>query len=169
MSHAIGKARPEALRSAPNAQWRGLWAVVMVAVALAAPGASGQSASCVVSTQPLIFGAYDVAATTALTTTARIDVRCALPTSVTLGLQSANPSLGSQMRTMRHSTATDSIVYALFQDVAQSQVWGDGVRQSGRTLRVNGSNSVFVYGVIAAGQDPTVGEYRDALSVLVLP
>lgn len=128
-----------------------------------------QPAGCVISTQPLSFGAYDVAATSATVTTARMDVRCTLPTSFTLGLQSTNPSAGSQMRSMRHTTAADGIAYAIFQDAAQSLVWGDGVRQAGRSMRVSGSTSIFLYGAIPAGQDPVIGEYRDYISVLVLP
>ncbi|MBL8311786.1 MAG: spore coat protein U domain-containing protein [Burkholderiales bacterium] len=131
--------------------------------------AGAQPAGCVISTHPLFFGVYDVAATSTAITTARMDLRCTLPASLTLGLQSANSSAASQMRSMRHTTTIDSIAYALFQDAAQSLVWGDGLRQAGRSLRVSGGTSIFVYGAIPAGQDPAIGEYRDHISVLVLP
>jgi spore coat protein U-like protein len=57
----------------------------------------------------------------------------------------------------------------LFQDAALTRVWGDGTRQAARSIVIAGDTNLFVYGAVAAGQDPAAGEYRDTLTIVVLP
>jgi spore coat protein U-like protein len=128
-----------------------------------------QIQGCTFSAQPLAFGAYDVASTAPLVTTARLEIRCNRSSSLTVGIQSANAAHSGQFRSLRHVASGESLPYMLFQDAALTRVWGDGTRQAGRSIVTTGDTNLFVYGAVAAGQDPAAGEYRDTLTIVVLP
>ncbi len=130
---------------------------------------SAQIQGCSFSAQPLAFGAYDVAATAPLVTTARLEIRCKQSGALTVGIQSANAAHSGQFRSLRHVATGESLPYMLFQDAALTRVWGDGTRQAARSIVITGDTNLFVYGAVAAGQDPAAGEYRDTLTIVVLP
>jgi spore coat protein U-like protein len=145
--------------------------VLIVGVSLVSHGnAHTQTSGCTVTTQPLSFGSYNVDALSPLTTSSKIEIRCASRITITLGIDGGNfaPS-GTSSRQMRHITGSDSLTYNVFQDASMTSVWGDGLRNAGRSFTVNGALSAFAYAMIPAGQDVRFGEYRDALSIVVLP
>jgi len=145
--------------------------VLSVSLSLLCLGnAQAQSSGCNVTTQPLSFGSYNVDALRALTTSSKLEIRCASRQTITLGIDSGSfaPS-GTPSRQMRHISSGDQLTYIVFQDPSMSSTWGDGLRSAGRTLTIRGTLSVFAYAMIPAGQDVSFGEYRDTLSIVVLP
>lgn len=141
----------------------------LAVAAVAVTPVLAQLLGCTLSVQPLAFGAYDVAASAPLITNARMEIRCNQATSLTLGIQSANAVHSGQLRSLRHNATGESLPYMLFQDSSLTRVWGDGTRQPGRSIVTSGNTNLFIYGAIAAGQDPAAGDYRDVLSIVVLP
>lgn len=132
--------------------------------------AQAQVGGCSVTTLPLSFGSYDVSAVAPLVTSSKIEVRCATPTTLTIGIDRGNgaPASGSG-RALRHINHTDVLLYNVYQDASLSLEWGTGMTSAGRALRVATSQTIFAYGALPAGQDVRFGEYRDALSVVVMP
>lgn len=149
----------------------GLFRAFIVGITLVSnSNAHAQTSSCTVTTQPLSFGSYNVDARSALTTSSKIEIRCTSRVTITLGIDGGNFAPGgTSSRQMRHITGSDSLTYNVFQDSSMTSVWGDGLRSAGRSFTVNGTLSAFAYAMIPAGQDVRFGEYRDALSIVVLP
>lgn len=142
--------------------------VVSAACVMLRP-AMAQAQGCALNVQPIAFGAYDVSSPSPLITNARLEIRCNQTTSFSIGIQSANAAHSGQFRSLRHSASGESLPYLLFQDASLTRVWGDGTRQPGRSIVASGTTNLFIYGAIAAGQDPAAGDYRDVLSIVVLP
>ncbi len=131
---------------------------------------AAQAARCSVSTQPLSFGSYAVDAITPLVTSSKVELRCSASTSIVLGIDGGANSPGySASRQMRHQRTNEPLVYNVFQDASLSRVWGDGVHSAARSIIVDKTATVFAFAMIPAGQDVTFGEYRDALSIVVMP
>jgi len=144
--------------------------LVAVLFALATAGAQAQVSGCNVTTVALGFGSYDVSAVSPLITSSRIEIRCASRTTLTIGIDGGNSLAGSTgSRALRHVSSSDVLSYVIYQDTSLSQIWGNGLTSAGRSVVVTGAQTVFAYGVLPAGQDVRFGEYRDALSVVVLP
>ncbi len=147
-----------------------LQALLVATLALATSVAQGQGSACTVTTIPLVFGNYDVSAVAPLVTASKIEVRCAARMTLTLGIEGGNRVAGSSgSRAPRHISAGDTLTYHVYQDSSLSQSWGNGLTAAGRTLTAAAAQTVFVYGVLPAGQDVLFGEYRDTLSIVVLP
>ena len=146
-----------------------LQALAISALCFVVRSAAAQVQGCALNVQPIAFGAYDVSSPAPLVTNARLEIRCNQTTSLNIGIQSANAAHVGQFRSLRHSATGESLPYLLFQDASLTRVWGDGTRQPGRSIVASGTTNVFIYGAIAAGQDPAAGDYRDVLSIVVLP
>lgn len=144
------------------------FACVIAAVVLTT--ADAQVGGCSVTTAPLSFGSYDVSAVSPLVTSGKIEVRCVAPTTLTLGIDGASNVAGiGGGRALRHLTASDMLNYNVYQDAALSVAWGNAMTSAGRTLNVSTTQTVFAYGALPAGQDVRYGEYRDTLSIVVMP
>jgi spore coat protein U-like protein len=145
-------------------------ALVLAFAAMANGAAQAQVNGCTVMVAPLSFGAYDVGATSALVTTSKVDIRCTSATTLTIGFDGGNPpSSAAAARQLRHVNGSDTMSYALYQDATLTAAWGNAVLGTGRTIAVTNTSSAFIYGVVPAGQDVRFGEYRDSLSVVVMP
>jgi spore coat protein U-like protein len=126
---------------------------------------------CTVSASGVAFGIYDPLVPTALTSTATINVSCTLvsnASNITIDLSSgASGSFSS--RTM--SSGTDILSYNLFQDIAQTQIWGDGTGGSteftGKVTPGKPSLTATAYGLLSASQDVGAGSYLDTITVTV--
>jgi spore coat protein U-like protein len=161
------RAAPEnKLKTRMNCQLRILLPSALLSLALQA------HARCDVTATPITFGAYDVFSSTAVRSTATINVTCttggAQLVTVTIG-----PSLGSggfSPRQMRWASGNDRLDYNLYSDAGLTQIWGDGTGVGSpvtvlvdRGRPFNGS----VYGVIPARQNVSAGLYSDSLTVTI--
>jgi len=124
--------------------------------------------SCQLEAGPLTFGSYDPVsnnATIPLDGETILTVTCTkgTPAAIALG-NGANESGG--VRFMK--SGGDSLGYALFQDAARGQPWGD---QTGNMLTLAPSNgdpqSIYVYGRIPPNQDVPIGSYTDSIVATV--
>ena len=135
---------------------------VAIAVALTSPAAG---AACSVNVQGVIFGTYDTFSASNLDSTGNIAVTCDLGTSYTVSLTPGTGSYAS--RTM--TSGGDVLSYNLFVDPTRQVVWGDG---TGGTFTVSGAGTTMavshtVYGRVPSGQNASVGNYSDSITVTV--
>jgi spore coat protein U-like protein len=129
-------------------------------------------AACSVSTNPVNFGNYDVLSSAPDNATGSVTVNCnqAPPPLVTISIGSSPTSGGFDPRMMMHATGNDTISYNFFVDSVYTQIWGDG---SGNTFtkssKVNKNRPwvTTIYGRIPPGQDVSVGNYSDTLTVII--
>lgn len=132
--------------------------------------AQAQVGGCSVTTLPLSFGAYDVSSVGSLVTSSKIELRCANPTTLTIGIDGGNNvNTSGSSRALRHISGNDALIYNVYQDASLSLVWGTGTTSAGRVLSAATTQTIFAYGVVPAGQDVRFGEYRDTLSIVVMP
>lgn len=147
-----------------------VYAHALIVAAIASGAAQAQVNGCTVMVAPLSFGTYDVSAASALVTTSKVDIRCTSATTLTIGFDGGNaPSGAAATRQLRHVNGSDSMSYALYQDATLTAAWGNAMIGTGRTVAVANAASAFIYGVVPAAQDVRFGEYRDSLSVVVMP
>ncbi len=126
--------------------------------------------NCLITTQPLAYGAYDPVGTNAtspLDATAAIQLTCTKGTTAQIGL---DPGANGQ-GTIRRLTngATGFMTYELYQDSGHSVVWtntGSGIVDAGAAPDKN-PRPFTVYGRIAGGQDVIVGNYTDSVVATV--
>ena len=133
-----------------------------IAVAVTSPVAD---AACSLSVQGVIFGTYDTVSATNLDSTGNIAVTCDLGTSYTVSLSPGTGSYAS--RTM--TGGGDALSYNLFVDPTRQVIWGDG---TGGTFTVSGAGTTTainytVYGRVPSGQNASVGNYSDSITVTV--
>ena len=134
--------------------------------------AADTSAACNVSTNPVIFGNYDVFSPVPLDTSGAIIIQCDETPAVKVDI-SIGPSPGSgsfDPRTMGQISGTDSLLYNLYRDTNRSEIWGNG---SGNTftdrknVNRNKPQVVTVYGRIPPLQNVSAGSYTDTLTVTI--
>ncbi len=134
--------------------------------------ASEALALCFVATTPLNFGAYDVFVTTPTDSAGTITVSCTVNTVVTVQI-GISPTSGSfNPRQMKHATLPDLLNYNVYRNAARTSIWGDGTGGTAvqsRLIRPGRPRTWNAFGRIVAGQDVTVGNYTDTLTVTVLP
>ena len=129
-------------------------------------------AACTVSTTPVNFASYDVFSTVPLDTTGTITVDCneSPPPTVIIAIGSSPNSGGFNPRKMILSGGSDLLIYNFYTDSNRTRIWGDG---SGNTYTL--SNRVrrnrpwvsTVYGRIPPGQDVSVDNYNETLTVTI--
>ena len=155
-------------------RWR---RVALLAVLLAAPSlppreparAEPPPGTCTVSATALSFGSYDVFASAPRDATGTVVYRCnqhARDIAITIdsgGAPSFNPR--------RMLNGTEALSYNLYLDAGHSVIWGDGTAGSRAFIERNPRNNrdivLPVYGRIPAGQDVSVGTYRNTVTVTI--
>jgi len=153
--------------------------LAVLAVLLVARAVHAAVTSCTVSATGPAFGIYDPLQGTALTSTGTITTVCVVTShsnTVTLGLSSGYSGNFSarQMSTLVGGT-TYTLNYNLFQNAADTIIWGDGTGGSQIetvTLKRHGNDTTVttnatVYAAIPALQNPLPGSYTDTITVTV--
>lgn len=132
-------------------------------------------AACRVTTTGLNFGAYDVFAAAPRDTSGTVTVACDRnpPTDVTVSIGASSTSGGFQPRQMLRAAGTDRMNYNLFTSPSMGTVWGDGSAGTSTVLlrKVNRNRpaAATIYGRIPPGQNVSVGNYTDTLTVTITP
>ena len=131
------------------------------------------AAVCTVSTAPVDFGSYNVLLTAATDTESSITVDCneAPPATVTISIGPSPNSGGFEPRQMKLSGGSEVINYNLYTDSGRTQIWGDG---NGSTFTL--TDMVFkrepwlatIYGRIPPGQNVSIGNYSETLTVTIV-
>ena len=138
---------------------------------LASSASAAILGDCSVSAGGVAFGVYDASVPTPLTSTGTISVSCTLVTNaspVTIDL-SSGASGSFSTRTM--SNGIDILNYNLFQDIAQTMIWGDGTggstRFSAKVTPGRPTLTATIYGLLPASQDVGAGSFLDTITVTV--
>jgi spore coat protein U-like protein len=121
-------------------------------------------AACVVSTQPVLFGDYDVFVAVDLDGVGNIQVTCDNPSdNYIIGM---NTGFGSfAQRTMRFGG--HSLNYNVFTDAARSTIWGDGSLSTATVSGIGLLSNITIYGRVPALQNVLIGNYTDNLLVTI--
>jgi spore coat protein U-like protein len=127
------------------------------------------SPSCIVSTVPVAFGAYDPSATLATDTSGSVSVTCTVGTAYSIALDAGeNPATPGNAATRRMlANGSSHLGYVLYLDAAHATIWGDGnngtsVNPIAASHTGDGTaQSHTVYGRIPAGQYVEAGAYAD--------
>lgn len=156
--------------------------VFVFVLALVLAPAAGAATLCRLATAGgIAFGPYDVLSAAPLDTLLAFDVACDRsggPPGVTLVVrlgQGANGTSVDNRRMLHLGASGDLLAYGLYRDVSRTSVWGfsDGVDTVTRSLTVpnnsSASTTFTIYGRIPAGQNVTVGPYRDSVQITVTP
>lgn len=115
----------------------------------------------------LVFGAYDPFAAAPLDSTSQLVFQCTPAPRLRISLDAGGSgSFGA--RELR--SGGEVLRYNLYLDAARTVVWGDGTGGSsvGPDVVVRGAGGMttaYVFGRIAAGQDPAPGAYTDTIRV----
>ena len=125
--------------------------------------------ACTVAAMPMVFGQYDPLRHQDFVTVGMLQYRCSgTPRRLTIGL-TAGKSGSFKRRRMGHGK--DGIIYNLYLDAANTQVWGDGTSgfqaYSVNSPPPNTEVSIPVYGRVFADQKASAGTYQDNVSVVV--
>ncbi len=125
--------------------------------------------ACVVSATPVLFGTYNPVGA-ASTATGVLTVSCTPTTSYTTALN-AGTGAGATVasRKMTGLTATNTLAYALYQDLAHTVNWGNtpGTDTPAAVTGTGLPQNVNVYGQIAAGTTGAFDTYTDTVTVTV--
>lgn len=125
--------------------------------------------SCAVTAAPLVFGAYDPAAGTAINGSNTLVVLCTTGTPYTVALGVGNgPGATVATRKMGNLLNSDLLNYTLYQNAARSTQWGStvGTDTLAATAAIPAS-TINVYGQIFSGQNVSAGAYTDTVNVTV--
>lgn len=131
---------------------------------------SAQAITCTISTVGVVFGSYDVFATTPLDSTGSVTYTCSnvLGATITIDLSRGNASTFQPRQLRKGST---SLNYNLYRDAGTSQIWGDGtggsVRYGPVTPAENSATTVTIFGRIPARQDVSIGSYSDTITATI--
>jgi spore coat protein U-like protein len=145
---------------------RTIWTLTVSAVGIAVAATSPSAgAACSLNVQGVIFGTYDTFSASNLDSTGNIAVTCDLGTSYTVSLSPGTGTYASR----RLASGGDVLSYNLFVDPTRQVIWGDG---TGGTFTVSGAGittavNYTVYGRIPSGQNASVGNYSDSITVTV--
>ena len=151
----------------------------LLATLLVAPATHAAVSSCTVSATGLAFGTYNPMQGTALASTGTVSTVCVVTSHTNTITISLSPGYSGnftarQMTTLVGGTSY-TLNYNLYQDAADSIIWGDGSGPSMLdtvTLTRHGNQNTIttnstVYGQIPALQDPVPGAYTDTITVTV--
>jgi spore coat protein U domain-containing protein, fimbrial subunit CupE1/2/3/6 len=159
------------MRIAARNRPRRLLTCAALALAVVPVAHAASITACTVTATNVVFGTYTPLQAAALTSAATISIACTGVTgrnTVTVDL-SAGASGSYTTRTLIIGTA--KLNYNLYQDAANTEIWGNGTGSStvaSATIRkaVPDAN-LTVYGSVAALQDPAPGSYGDSITVTV--
>jgi spore coat protein U-like protein len=131
------------------------------------------STSCILTANPLAFGAYDpinTNATTDLPGTATLSVNCTSGGTGTITIsQGANAATGSTDTTplRRMASGTNYLSYSLYRDNGHTQVWGGPTGTGSGFTGTGTASTVTVYGNVTHGQNVPTGSYSDAVTASI--
>lgn len=139
---------------------------------LSAPLAHAASiTSCTATATSVAFGTYTPLQATVLASTGTITISCTGVTgrnTVTIDLSQGSSGVYTT-RALKAGTATLS--YNLYQDAANTEIWGNGTggsTEASATIRKAAPTATLtVYGSVLAQQDPAPGTYGDTITVSV--
>ncbi|HUJ14354.1 MAG TPA: spore coat U domain-containing protein [Thermoanaerobaculia bacterium] len=145
-----------------------------VALLVLLMSASAARASCTWTSNPtnINFGTYSVFGGTNLTGTSTFQFNCTARTTVTVSL-SRGTANSYTPRGMPRTTAptTPLLPYNVFDDAANTIIWGDGTGGSNDdTVTAGNGGTTFTgtaYGTLFAGADVQAGTYLDTITVLL--
>ena len=125
-------------------------------------------AACTISTTPVSFGTYNVFSSTPLDSTGSVTFNCDNRANITITLNNGGATTFNPRRMLKGSEALN---YNLYRDAAGTSIWGDGtggtqVYSDPRTPR-NQNVTLTIYGRIPAGQDVSVGTYRNTVTATI--
>lgn len=156
--------------AAPN-QPRRLLMCAALALAVVPAAHAASITACTVTATNVAFGTYTPLQAAALTSAATISIACTGVTgrnTVTVDL-STGASASYTTRTLVIGTA--KLNYNLYQDAANTAIWGNGTggsTEASATIRKRTPTATLtVYGSVAALQDPGPGSYGDTVNVTV--
>jgi spore coat protein U-like protein len=158
---------------------RALAPQALLGLLLVAPAVHAAVSSCTVSATGPAFGTYGPMQAAALISTGTVTTVCVVTShsnTITISLSPGHSGnfTARQMTTLVGGT-TYTLGYNLYQDAADSIIWGDGTGGSQIetvTLKRHGNNDTIttgltVYGAVPPGQDPMPGVYTDGITVTV--
>jgi spore coat protein U domain-containing protein, fimbrial subunit CupE1/2/3/6 len=135
--------------------------------------------TCQINGSAMGFGAYNVLSLVPLDSVGSITVTCtrfagAPSVNVSVSIGPSQNTGGTSVRRMRQQGGTDLLNYNLFSDPGRSVIWGtanDAVIQQVTVPSNRGSvQRVFqIYGRILPGQNASMGNYGDSLTITVDP
>lgn len=137
----------------------------LVASLLTAPPAEA-AINCTITTVGVAFGAYNVFASTALTSAGNVTIRCV---GIGAGVDPVSVSLsagnGGSFQPRRMFRGLDTLSYNLYLDAANTQIWGDGTGGSQRYASISNNRALTltIFGHVPPGQDVSVGTYSDTI------
>ena len=146
---------------------------------LAAPRAQAAVLNCTVSATSVAFGSYTPLQPSALIGTGTMTAICTVDShknTLTVDLSSGmSGSFITRTLTTTVGTTTYPLNYNLYQDAANTLIWGDGTGGSQAdtvTITRHGNNNTIttndtVYGAVAPAQDPAPGIYTDSITISV--
>jgi spore coat protein U domain-containing protein, fimbrial subunit CupE1/2/3/6 len=143
---------------------------VGAAVVLALTSVAPARAACTISSTPLLFGVYNVFATTPLDSTGSLTFRCgSTDKDIVITLDRGGAPTFNPRRMLNGS---EPLTYNLYLDAARTTIWGDGTggTQAFTEHNPQGNNRDFVvpiYGRIPAGQDVRSGSYTNTITVTI--
>lgn len=121
------------------------------------------SATCSVIANDLTFVDYSGNDLAAAST---ISVTCTTGTTYNAGMDQGTYGTSVSDRKMQIVAGTDTLNYGLYRDASHTQNWGETVGTDTVAGTGNGAaQSIDVYGLIPAGQNPPVGNYSDTITV----
>ena len=157
---------------------------------LASRPAEGAVLNCTISATPVAFGTYTPLQPGALIGAGTMTAICTVNShrntltvdlfaGVTVASAAASAGTSASFTTRTMTTTVGTTVYPLnynlYQDAANTLIWGDGTGGSQAdtvTLTRHGNNNtittnITVYGAVAPAQDPAPGIYTDGITVTV--
>ena len=125
-----------------------------------------------VTATPMDFGTYSPLSTTAASANNTIYVSCSTGASYTVALNAGQNSTDGVTPNMINQTPglSDTLQYAIYQDSANTTVWGDGAAGSANPaytgVGVGYEEGITAYGSIPAGQTSVVANssYKDTIT-----
>ena len=147
-----------------NRRWLAI-ALAVIGMGILAPGRA--DAACTISSTAVLFGNYDVFATSPRDSTGTVSYQCDRGTNVRITLtRGSSPTYVP--RTLLKGI--DVLAYNIFLDPARSQVWGDetqGTVAYYAHVSANRTTDVTMHGRIPAAQDSASGPYSDTLTAII--
>ena len=130
--------------------------------------------NCIISVVDVEFGDYDpivVNASNELTGTGLVTVTCTVGAQANLTLGHGQYGEGSDPNNPIRRMSNDGsnfVNYALFQDGAYTQIWGEGEETCVFEEGHGGESEHFVFGSIPPGQNVPAGNYSDVVLATVM-
>lgn len=126
-------------------------------------------ASCTLTTTAVNFGVNIPSPLVGnIDATGTITATCSNTIPYTIALN-AGTGVGASVATRRLTSGANTLNYALYRDLARTQLWGDGSLGTGMLAGTGtgAAQAITVYGRIPTGQAPALGAYADSVTVTI--